>query len=608
MLILSFKFRSMRYLFIVVAFFFFSETLAQKVKYKDLFILLNAKRYEEAEPFLKKFIEEDDKVKDPNALMQMGHIYKEKSVNADVLTNSNIVSANADSAMMFYKKALVHIDDKEIRKNDEYYQDYIRRDIRTGKVEISLSDIHFQLNKWVESLESRKNLASSLKMNYDRFSRLYGDAASRYKQIKEKYPNQKLLLLRGDDDLIKDLAYIKEKYDSSRQIYFTYRGILDESKADFGYNQVWEEEYLEDYASSSPDVDFLQNDIEAYNLSQWAENVSETLDKDIQPLKKHILEYDEALDELYGKLAEDSASVKSEITSLTQKLLTRQLEKYDPNPLPVQLFRLKLAELNYRSSVMEIENPDSLNVFERISMVENLSNALGTIDSIIVILNGMNIEEESKNYQKFVMEKYGSHQKVSGLVSNKKDFVKNERARLTQMLDQLNTRLTYTVYAQDTIPLFDSLSTKLPFKPLYTEPEKYSYGFTVTDTTISGGYFVDVNPGRVSQMKAEIILNNEVFSLEDLPQVSSLSVTDDDEEIFYVIIMKDEEIDSLGYQTDLLVSKIYKQTGLSWTRHFEWQGARPNEAFYQPDTGNLVLSYADRPEKIIVTKEGEIEK
>ena len=63
--------------------FIVSTSFGQKVKYKDIFGLLSTKRYEEAEPFLKRYLKETND--NPNAFLYMGIIYQEKSAKDDVL-------------------------------------------------------------------------------------------------------------------------------------------------------------------------------------------------------------------------------------------------------------------------------------------------------------------------------------------------------------------------------------------------------------------------------------------------------------------------------------------------------------------------------------------
>ena len=72
--------------FLLLCLFLSTTAYGQKVKYKDIFGLLNTKQYEAAEPFLKRYLKENED--NPNAYLFMGTIFHEKSVD----TFSNIRS------------------------------------------------------------------------------------------------------------------------------------------------------------------------------------------------------------------------------------------------------------------------------------------------------------------------------------------------------------------------------------------------------------------------------------------------------------------------------------------------------------------------------------
>src|SRR5882724_11101420 len=128
---------------LLISFFLGAEAIAQKVKYKDLIVLLTSKQYEKAEPFLRRYVKENDD--NPNAFLYMGIVFQEKSTKMDPLLHTDILSANLDSANVFYDKAYKGITDKELRRNDEYYEAYTRRDLRTGKFVIKLSDVQLDI-------------------------------------------------------------------------------------------------------------------------------------------------------------------------------------------------------------------------------------------------------------------------------------------------------------------------------------------------------------------------------------------------------------------------------------------------------------------------------
>jgi tetratricopeptide (TPR) repeat protein len=148
---------------LILAFLLLQVTLsmAQKVKYKDLIELLNAKQYEMAEPFLKRYLKENDD--NASAYLFMGIIYQEKSLQNDLLKQTEALILNLDSAIYFYEKAHPMITEKEIKKNDENYQMYTRRDLRTGEFGIKQSDVQLDLETRTKALKEKQAKVKPLK-------------------------------------------------------------------------------------------------------------------------------------------------------------------------------------------------------------------------------------------------------------------------------------------------------------------------------------------------------------------------------------------------------------------------------------------------------------
>ena len=172
---------------------------AQKVKYMDLIVLLTAKQYEKAEPFLKKYLKENDD--NPNAFLYMGIIFQEKALKVDPLLNTEPLNATIDSAVLFYDKAYKSITDKELRKNDEYYEAYTRRDLRTGKFVIKLSDVQLDIENQMHGLKNRREKANLLKKYLGESAASYAKANTLYKSLLATYGSERKFLLRADEEM-----------------------------------------------------------------------------------------------------------------------------------------------------------------------------------------------------------------------------------------------------------------------------------------------------------------------------------------------------------------------------------------------------------------------
>lgn len=141
------------YIIVIITFSFFwaSNVLGQRgqINYDDVFELLLAKEFKMAEPYLKKYISQNNQ--NANAYLYMGVIFQNKLTNTDdPVTLINYM----DSAVYFYNMAISHLSISHLKSNEKYYAVYSRRDLRTGKVGIKFEDILYDLNSRINGLNN----------------------------------------------------------------------------------------------------------------------------------------------------------------------------------------------------------------------------------------------------------------------------------------------------------------------------------------------------------------------------------------------------------------------------------------------------------------------
>ncbi|SNT25201.1 hypothetical protein SAMN05421640_2960 [Ekhidna lutea] len=131
---------------------FSSITVGQKIKYKDVYPYLVEKNYVIGIPQLKKFLSISGNENEANPNLQMGIWLHERYINAKS-ANSTPSKELSDSAVFYLEKARGLIDEKELKKNKQYYQDFVRRDLRSGKFLIKVSDVHLDIENKIAAIK-----------------------------------------------------------------------------------------------------------------------------------------------------------------------------------------------------------------------------------------------------------------------------------------------------------------------------------------------------------------------------------------------------------------------------------------------------------------------
>ena len=579
-----------------------SPAFGQKVKYKDLFVLLNAKQYDQAEPFLRKYLAENDD--NPNAYLFMGIIFQEKAANNDVLKHTEIMISNLDSAVIFYDKAYQQIDEKEIKRNDEYYQAYNRRDLRTGKFGVKLSDVQFDIEKKTKALKERMVLVQELRTHYDNAEAQYAKAQFLYKDVQLKYGNVKTLFLRSDESTISNLKRITEVFDSSMLAFKSYKDI-SATFGKTGYNQELDLVEITDLEKDGVSkADFTQDKLIIWDYKRWADNTIAGIKKEVLPMRESLISYDIAINKLREKLKNDSVSVRNDLTKLVDKILYNQLKKYDPNPMPMDVFGMKIAELEYLSELINNKSfRDSANIKLRLGLIENELKEIKKLDSISVKLANRNLDSDALDYNHFVTNAYGTPAVLKSLVKTTKDFADREKERKEADKERLSGALRWMLSETDSIPLFMEVAVDSKFKPLLIVEEKFTAGLHFADT-VASGYFSTVNPARKGGVSVSFTVNNKVFKVNKLPVTKGLSSSDENGQVFYLLFYSEEKVEEKFPAT---VAKIYRTDGLAWAGNFSFE-MLPTEVSFQVESGEVAVktsNAAGESKMVFIDKNGK---
>jgi hypothetical protein len=170
-----------------------------QVRYSDLNTLLKAGHFKQAEPYLKSYVKNNRN--NPSANIFMGRIFEESITSS----NQQSMAQSADSALFYYTLAKSKLTQKVIDKNTEFYSQYSRRDLHTGKFEVELSDIILDLDTRCENLSTLKRAMALPIFN----------EMTNQRQKEDTQPGKELIPLRKSDGKYFAVIIGVSKYDSS---------------------------------------------------------------------------------------------------------------------------------------------------------------------------------------------------------------------------------------------------------------------------------------------------------------------------------------------------------------------------------------------------------
>jgi hypothetical protein len=582
----------------LILFFVCSAAFGQKVKYKDIFGLLSTKQYEQAEPFLKKYLIEN--TDNPNAFLFMGMIYQEKASKADVLKQTRECIAFMDSAIIFYDKAFKTIDEREVRKNKEYYQAYNRRDLRTGEFGVKLSDIQFDVEKKIEGLRERIDRVKMVKHYFTLTDSLYKKSNALYKSMQDSYASERQLFLRADETTVKNMSDLAVRFDSVIRSFDNYK-----SSANFlgktGYNQTLTLVEINEFKSDggSP-ADFFQDEVKVWDYKKYANKAKEVIEKEIFPMRNDLITYDIEINKLRERLNTDSLSVRSDLTKLIDKLLFDKLKKFDPEPLPMEVFSMKTADLEYRSALLENRTlNDSADVHFRLNLINTEFSFLNKLDSIASKLSGEDLEQKARDYNHFITNTYSNTIVLNSYIKALKEYAEREKrvknVELTKRLEALN----WLVDEKDSIPLKTDV-TRMKFKPLFTADEKYTIGLNFKDSVKAEGYFFNITPSRKPGLKVKFPVDHVSFTTAKVPVTKALSYSDPSGQVYYILVYGEQAVKEKYPAT---LAKIYTSDGLAWSNNYPLAFV-PTEISFKAETGELTVK--NDSQQIVVDKNGKL--
>lgn len=446
-----------------------SISFAQKVKYKDLYVLLRVENYDDADKFLRLYLTQEPE--DPHANYSMGRMLQAYLDQGNLLNGSERMQQLADSSKFYYTKALNLTTEKYVKKNDDdYYLDFRRRDMRTGKFEVKFSDVQYDIEERIVAVDKFESDLNSMLNHFKLAQDYYANCQNWFKNLTEKSATLNHLYFTSSVDDVNAMREVIKVYDSSLYHLNTYRSIMkDMGKS--AVNQDFKQKEIDSYPEGGfADVEFYAETIEYLDYKSWANKHIDIILRQIYPLKKRLITFDKRVKDLHDEVVIDSLDRRDEVFRLATENVGRDLRDYDPNSLPAAIFNYRIAEINYHSAVYYWlrEVADSVDIDVKMDMLYDFTSQISGVSKLVYRMHDANTPAQLELYEEYVSARYESPEGMTRFIKDHEDEVRDDSLQLVQWIEELQELDKVAIWQEDSIMLTEGEVRLSPEKSFTT--------------------------------------------------------------------------------------------------------------------------------------------
>lgn len=443
----------MRYIVCIVVFLLSFGGHAQNIKYKDVAPMIESTSDEYALSVLKEFL--INNLDHPAANLRIAALYIKQAQNTDPLVEFSKAQALAQEAKQRLLKASLVIDEKEVKRNDEFYY-WIAR--LKNQPEVSIELLRQFINE--KNAETDKIL-NTLPLVYSDFTNsvgFYDKAVKEFMSISNTYTSLKNLYLLYDDKLDEKFTSLRANYDSCLWYFDKYKAKTDTFTLK-GYNQKLKIKpvIVYRYDGLVSQVNFLKNDVEIWNYAGWVDSVRTVINGEVVGVRKLLETNEERQDKALENLS-SAKNVNNMQVVEVDKSIVFNLLRYDYNSPIVSLLKYKeskqkllldqSSDTYYDTAQISIER--KLVYYNK--MIYNIKNS----DSLIA--------QFDKRFDPVRMQKYkGFLDTYYGGIDGSKQYMFNEKNNLRKEFSIYGSLLKEGV---ESIKPLDSIGNSIKYKYL----------------------------------------------------------------------------------------------------------------------------------------------
>lgn len=379
----------------------------QALRYKDVFASLKTSKDFEVYQLLMAFRKQEPY--HANTYYQLGIINQRWMRQYDPFLNSDLVESNINNASLYLSLCLRFLDEKETRKNEDYYQNVKRPE---GKKGIELEDIVKDIQDRIQDVEQYGIHIKNIDSNFIGCVKSYNLCIRTFNDINQKNSRLKDLYFIKDSSLTNELEALKNQFDSTIFYLNGLKKALDECPIG-NYNPEYKLIPIDVYRLHGlTSTNFLNNKILLWDFGSWYDSFQKTINTDINELFSKAKETDILHTRYIGSLRNyDSKEVPANY--VLNPLIIYKFGKYDfksPVPCLFIFHESKIALLGH--NVIFKQNGDSLSrdyLQNHPEFYFKLIDLKGKSDSLLNVFRSYVTPESIQKYSQFFNERYNGY-------------------------------------------------------------------------------------------------------------------------------------------------------------------------------------------------------
>jgi len=582
----------------------------QKIKYKHLFVLLNAKNYEDAESFLRSFLADPKNEDEPNANLQMAWMLQSQAEELDIVNQTELYNDKIDTALSFFRRSLELIDEKEVKRHEEYYEDYFRRDLRSGKMGIKLSDIHLDIENSIEDLSTRSGRINQMKYSYLMSIRFYDRCLNVYERMIDEHQSYNQLLLRGRIGIVSEMDSLQIYYDSllvRRENYFNLREDLEK----FYKRPIWDEQEIKQYEIALRPLDLQADLIKTWDFKSWAVQSRDLVINETRPLQQSMVDFEAKLVEIENKLASNPDTLSQNLS--IDMVIINTLMKYDNDAIPIKIFNYRFKKLEYLNEFNAKRLEGLIDTVDLQIREQAFMDLADRVDPLEFIFNSMSEYDEgylASTYENFFQKRYVGTAGFAEYLRLENSYIADEKQRWQDSLAVVRDLQRFIWYHNEKIALakgaLDSvkLNTYTPVISIDSISGVLSSGFYHSDSDSLLFYFVATDGSQLADTigygSVDSVFQASPLITDAIAGYNSL------QEDWVVLYYLKEPVDSTFYGT---LYRFGKHSLLAWSKQINMPSL-PVSLEYIPESLRydlqLEVDAGEEPKIISLATDGSI--